>query len=187
MNDPNEPSAESLMRRFVGRDDATAFDEIVSRFLTPALGAARQVLSDPALAEDAVQEAFLRVVRCRTQYLQSSSFAPWFYTILRNVCKDMLRRAGRDARLVSEMAHRVSTQDPPHEFESTVPASQILSVLPDRERAVLTLRIVYDLPFPEVAAALGISYEAARKRAQRGLRRLRRSGRLAEFAARPDY
>jgi DNA-directed RNA polymerase specialized sigma24 family protein len=50
---------------------------------------------------------------------------------------------------------------------------KLLDVLAHNERDVLVLRIVHGLGFRDVAAALGISEEAAKKRAQRALRRLR--------------
>lgn len=84
-----------LMARFQDRGDAEAFEQIVSRFLAPALAAAHEVLSDHALAEDAVQEAFLRVVRRRDRYLPAKPFSSWFYAILRNLCTDMLRRRAK--------------------------------------------------------------------------------------------
>ena len=182
MNDHREMPAEPLMARFVGRNDAGAFNEIVSRFLAPALGVAHQMLSGHASAEDAVQECFLRVVRFRRQYDPSRPFSTWFYSILRNVCRDMLRRQGREARLISAVADLQPTQAaPPPAAGESGGASSILSGLPEAERAVLTLRVVHDLSFRDVAAALDISVEAAKKRAQRGLQRLRESGRAAKM------
>ena len=52
-------------------------------------------------------------------------------------------------------------------------ARDLLAALPPRDRVVLTLRVLHGLAFRDVAAALGISEEAAKKRAQRALRRLR--------------
>jgi len=178
-----EPSVESLMARFRKTGDAAAFDMLVSRLLMPALVVARQMLHDHALAEDAAQEAFLRVVRNRRGYVPSRSFAPWFYTILRNVCTDMLRSRQRQSRLTEELAARAagaSEQDSSvgARAEAAATLRVLLDRLPAGERAVLELRVRHDLPLSEVAAALGISHEAAKKRAQRALRRLRRrSGR----------
>lgn len=171
---PNKPetSPERLMASFQDRGDAEAFEQIVSRFLAPALAAAHEVLSDHALAEDAVQEAFLRVVRWRDRYLPAKPFSSWFYAILRNLCTDMLRRRARRAKLMQAVADRggaPSGRVPDGPSDSL----DLLAGLPRGERAVLTLRIVHDLAFRDVAAALGISEEAAKKRAQRGLRRLR--------------
>ena len=167
----HEPTSESLMARYQERLDAEAFGEIVSRFLTPALAVAREILSDAVLAEDAVQEAFLRIVRRRRQYDPSRPFSSWFYTILRNVCTDMLRHRARQTKMIQLAAYgREDSEQPSLDSLDTM---DLLRKLPRESRTVLTLRIVHDLPFRDVAAALGISEEAAKKRAQRALRALR--------------
>jgi RNA polymerase sigma-70 factor, ECF subfamily len=174
--DGQATSPEDLMAHFRATGDATVFDSIVSVFIGPALGVARELLRDHALAEDAVQEAFVRVVRSRRRYTPGRPFAPWFYTILRNVCTDMLRRLGREARLAEEYAglKRVEAGGEPSEGVGPAErARQLLGGLPEPEQSVLTLRVLHDLPLADVAAALGISYEAAKKRAQRGVKRLR--------------
>ncbi len=172
MGSEHETSAEALMARFQRLGDTAAFDELVSRHLRRALGVASEILLDHALAEDAVQEAFLHLVRARRQYQPSKPFSTWFYAILRNVCKDMLRRRSRQARVIQEVAaHAPASVAPPPAAGAA--AERFLERLPEAERAVLTLRLVHDLPLADVAAALGISYEAAKKRAQRGLQRLR--------------
>ena len=160
------------MGRFQSALDADAFDAIVSRYLTPAVAAARQILSDSALAEDAAQEAFLRVVRKRMQYQPGKRFSSWFYTILRNICRDMLRKQTRQRTLVQEIAARqaVGSAATPSEPPD---ALDLLGILSPEARAVVTLRIAQGLSFRDVATALGISEEAAKKRAQRALKRLR--------------
>jgi len=171
---PNSPDrmCQRLMARFQDRGDVEAFEQIVSRLLAPAVGVARQLLGCPALAEDAVQEAFLRVVRHQHRYRPSEPFTNWFYTILRNVCRDVLRRRARQHGLVRNLSrHTPEYADPPDDGEAD--AWALLRRLPAGERDVLVLRIGHDLPFRDVGAALGISEEAAKKRAQRGLRRLR--------------
>ena len=172
MPDDHSTSSECLMRRFQQRLDACAFDEIVCRFISPATAVAGHILADAALAEDAVQEAFLRIIRNRRKYVPGKPFSSWFYTILRNICKDMLRRRNRQARLVREVAARgVGRSSEP--VGCTDAGAKLLAALPDKPRTVLTLRIVHGLGFGEIAAVLGISEEAAKKRAQRALRRLR--------------
>jgi len=165
-------SPESLMALYQARLDAAAFDAIVSQFLKPALAVARQFLTDSALAEDAVQEAFLRVVRRRDQYEPARPFASWFYAILRNLCRDMLRHRTRQRRLLDKAAAQAPPQVQRPDTAS-VDTLDLLETLPEKARAVLTLNIVHGLPFRDVAAALGISEDAAKKRAQRALRTLR--------------
>jgi RNA polymerase sigma-70 factor (ECF subfamily) len=162
------------MARFQRRGDHDALDALVGHYLGPALGVARELLGDRAAAEDAVQETFLRLVRKARQYDPARPFSPWFYAVLRNVCRDTLRRRGRER---SALERRAATADcaafPPEPPGRKLPALRLLDRLPEGERNVLRLRIVHDLSFRDVAAALDISREAAKKRAQRGLRRLR--------------
>jgi len=161
------------MARFQRAGDAEAFNEVVERSLPRALGVARALLGDASLAEDAVQEAFLRVVRRRDAYVPGRPFGSWFFAILRNVCADARRARARQARLVREVA--ALPRAAPGRADRDVSTPSLLARLPKGEREVLTLRVVQELSFREVAAAMGISEEAAKKRAQRGLRRLRRS------------
>ena len=164
------PSHEALMARFQARLDFDAFEQIVSSYMSPALAVARQILSDRDLAEDAVQESFLRVIRKRDQYIPGNSFPRWFYAIVRNVCVDMLRRRARQKELIEEMAAR---NEPNTARTDALDIRNMLNVLAGGERDVLELRVVHGLGFRDVGAALGISEEAAKKRAQRALRRLR--------------
>jgi len=158
------------MVRFQTRLDSHAFDRIVSAYMKPAVGVARQILSDQALAEDAVQESFLRVIRKRHQYAPGSPFSCWFYRIVRNVCADMLRKRTRETRRIREIAAGRERES----LGANAPeVPDLLNVLSHGDRDVLVLRIIHGLGFRDVAAALGISEEAAKKRAQRALRRLR--------------
>ena len=176
----DDSSNERLMARYQKRLDEGAFAQLVERFLGPAHAVALQLLADRALAEDAVQEAFFRLVRRRERYNASLPFAPWFYAVLRNVCMDVLRRQARDAHAVREAGQERARRE-----SGIAPSGDpfgLLGQLGADDQAVLALRVVEGLAFAEVAAALGISEEAAKKRAQRALRRLREAAREAEWA-----
>lgn len=151
--------------------DTDDIEEITLSLMPPALAVAGQILGNSTQAEDAVQETFVRLIRNRDQYDESRPFLPWFYTILRNVCRDMQRQEGRRRRILEKFRTQIrSNTGERHSRDSR----DLLSDLPPGEQDVLRLRIQHDLRFREVAVALGISEAAAKKRAQRGLRRLRK-------------
>lgn len=169
--DRKDTTHDDLMARFKKHLDETAFARIVSDFTPSASALAHQMLRDPASAEDAVQETFVRIIRKRRQYASSRPFSYWFYAILRNICIDMLRKRKREKEAVQHLTHQIQYHihnEPPSEYIG------LLKTLPLHERSVLELRVVHSMTFEEIAIALDISTEAAKKRAQRGLRKLRK-------------
>jgi RNA polymerase sigma-70 factor (ECF subfamily) len=110
------------------------------------------------------------VIRKRDQYIPGSGFSCWFYAIVRNVCLDMLRKCARQKEAIEKIASR---REPNKLRTNSSEIPKLLDVLARGERDVLVLRVVHGLRFRDVAAALGISEEAAKKRAQRALKRLR--------------
>lgn len=69
----------------VRRGDPVAFDELVRRYLRPALAVAREFTESLEDAEDVVQDAFHRALRGLDGFDDSRPFRPWFFTIVRNV------------------------------------------------------------------------------------------------------
>jgi len=170
-------SDEKLIARFRSCPDEEAFEELARRYSASAYRAALAILGSREDAEDAVQDCFLRLIRARSSYRPGMRFSPWFFTILRNTCSDELRRRHRGPQ---------SRGDVPEPAEETAPragleireefrgARRAFHRLRRSEREVLALRIHGGLKFSEIATACGISVEAAKKRAYRGLDRLRR-------------
>jgi len=169
-------SDEKLIEKFRSVPAEDVFEELVRRYITTAYKAALAMLGLREDAKDAVQECFLRVIRARSSYRPGTPFPCWFFTILRNICRDEGRRRLLAARSLVRLADRAPECDPPSEVEMREharAARRAFRKLPESERELLTLRIDGGLEFPEIAAICGISTEAAKKRAYRGLDRLR--------------
>ena len=164
---------EALMGRFRDGFDQAAFDTLLSRHHARALGVAQRVLNDRASAEDAVQDAFVRVVRSRLEFDPTRSFSGWFYTILRNICTDLLRRRMRRARQVEELSQELPVVEAESPLKSATAIDDMLRPLSPEDRKILILRIVDGVSFQEIATRLGCSMEAAKKRGQRALQLLR--------------
>jgi RNA polymerase sigma factor (sigma-70 family) len=117
-------------------------------------------------ADDAFQETFLRALRGYPRLEHGRHLRAWAYTIATRVAIDERRR------------QRPSEALPELPAEDGVPAyaelDHLTGDLPATERAAVVLRYGYDLPYAEIATALGSSEEAARQAASSGVRRLRR-------------
>ncbi len=118
-------------------------------------------------AEDAFQETFLRALQAYRRLEHGEHLRAWVLTIARNVAIDTLRRARPTGPELAEAAS-----------EDSRPAYEELAALtdglPQKERAAVVLRYGYDLPYDQIADALGSSEDAARQAASTGVRRLRR-------------
>jgi len=128
------------------------------------LGYLRRLLG--ARAEDAWQETFLRALRAY-DLQHGKHLRAWVFTIATNVAMDELR-AKRELP---------ETAEPPAELRRDAfrELEHLTSELPPTERAAVVLRYGYDLPYAQIADALGSSEEAARAAASSGVRRLRRT------------
>ncbi|MEJ7790342.1 MAG: sigma-70 family RNA polymerase sigma factor [Gaiellaceae bacterium] len=132
--------------------------DIVLGFLRGRLGA--------NAAEDAFQETFLRALRAYPRLEHGEHLRAWVLTIAARLVID----SGRRARPVWSQLPELAVEDgrPPY-----AQLEHLANGLPPTERAAVVLRYGYDLPYDDIAAALGSSPEAARQAASSGIRRLR--------------
>jgi RNA polymerase sigma factor (sigma-70 family) len=116
-------------------------------------------------AEDAFQETFLRALRAYPALREGRHLRAWVFTIATRIAIDETRR-GRPRGDMPELASEDAL--PPH-----AELGPMTDELPPKERAAVVLRYGFDLPYDEIAAALGSSEDAARQAASSGVRRLR--------------
>lgn len=144
-------------------------------------GVAYRILGSVTEADDAVQEAWLRLSRSRADEVQN--LGGWLTTVVARVCLDMLRaRNSRreeslDERLPEPGAKHSKSADP--EREAVLADSVglallvVLDRLPPAERLAFVLHDMFDLPFDEIASIVGRTPTAARQLASRARRRVR--------------
>ncbi len=160
---------EALMLAFRDTLDEAFFTELMNRHYGAARHVAETRLFDSENAADAVQEAFVRIVRKRKHY-DGRRFAPWFYTILRNICTDIIRREMRRQKKHEDYLPEALEEHPAVQHDEF---DALIVSLPPRDREALTLRYASDLSFAEIAEAIDCTEAAAKKRVQRALVKLR--------------
>lgn len=166
----DQPTDEALMLRVRDNNDETALASLVDRYTGPALTLADARLRYTGRSDDAVQQAFLKIYREKERFDHQRLFAPWFYSILRNICVDHLRKETRYREKLKDISEQ-SMANPPRAALDAL--DEGLAALKDDEREILILRLVQGLSFCHIAASLGCTEEAAKKRGQRALRQLR--------------
>src|SRR5258708_25386307 len=141
--------------------DVRAFEVLVRRYQRPVLGIARRFTADQDEAEDLAQRAFINA-SARAGGWRGGSFKSWLFRIVVNLAKNHLRDQARfDPRAEAAEREVAPTESDSHERLERAQEREALrdaiGRLPRRQREVLLLRIDGDLPFAQVASALGIT------------------------------
>jgi RNA polymerase sigma factor (sigma-70 family) len=139
------------------------FETFYEEHKDPVFAHLRRLLGQGA--EDAFQETFLRALRAYPELRDGRHLRAWVFTIATRIAIDESRRRRPQGEL-PELA--VEDGLPPH-----AELGPLTDELPPKERAAVVLRYGFDLPYDEIAAALGSSEDAARQAASSGVRRLR--------------
>ena|SRR6185312_13819992 len=137
---------------------------------------AYRMLGSAAEAEDAVQEAWIRLARSDATTI--GNLGGWLTTVVARVCLDMLRarKARREEPIVPgtpEPATEPTDQEAMLADSIGVALLVVLDTLSPAERVAFVLHDMFDLPFEDIAAIVGRSAAAARQLASRARRRVR--------------
>ena len=168
------------LSRFLSGDNA-AFGDLVDTYSGPSLAVAFRILHDRDLAEEAVQDAFVRV------WQQASKFDPargsersWVLAIVRNQAIDLLRRRLRQREQTLDDWLAIDPAGRDHALGTVLEASDAaiirsaLAELPAEQRGTIRLAFFRDMRPVEIARALGIPEGTVRSRLRMGLARMRR-------------
>jgi RNA polymerase sigma factor (sigma-70 family) len=133
----------------------------VYRFLVATAG--------PGDAEDCFQETFLAALRAYPRLRQDSNLRAWLMTIAHRKALDAHRSRRRRPEPVEVVPDRAAAA----EADGDPGVWRRVRRLPPRQRAAVVLRFVGDLPYREVALAMGSSEASARQNVRLALRRLK--------------
>ena len=135
-------------------------------------GFAVRSLGDSGLAEEAVQETFLRAWRAGERFdPEIGSLRTWLFAILRNVVIDLGR--ARAARPVVATGTPVAGHEPLEQILLSWQVEEALRRIGDQHRRVLLETYYRGRPYAEVAAELGVPEGTVKSRVYYGLRALR--------------
>ena len=156
------------------RGDHDAFAALAGRFVARLDAAARLILRDRDLAQDAVQEGFIRAWRSLPSLRDPDRFEGWLRSLVARSCLDILRKRKRRPIEVG----LTSTDGPAIDDASSVTAERelldaILQRLPPEQRSVVVLRYYFDLELPDIAATLAIPVGTAKSRLHRSMSAMR--------------
>jgi len=159
------------------RSEQTALAELYDRYGRAAYGLALRVLRDQALAEDAVQEAFLTVWRTASRFVpERGKASTWILTLVHRRAVDTVRREQRRRADSLELAAEPSVEGVEEDAWLRLQRERVqaaLRLLPDAQREALELAYYGGFSQSELAERLGQPLGTIKSRMFTGLSRLR--------------
>ena len=173
------PEEATLVERAKGGDVA-AYETLVRGHQAVAFRTAFTITGDAAEAEDAAQEAFVKVYRALGRFRSGAPFRPWLLTVVANEARNRRRAAGRRAGLTLRAAEHGSPQAAPPSPETSVVAEErraellgAIGGLREEDREVISLRYFLELSEAEAASVMGCARGTVKSRLSRAIGRLR--------------
>jgi RNA polymerase sigma-70 factor (ECF subfamily) len=160
------------------RSEQTALAELYDRFGRPAYGLALRILRDEALAEDAVQEAFLALWRTAARFVpERGKASTWILTLVHRRAVDIVRREERRRADALEQGPEVESRGAVDEEAwlrlQRERVQDALRKLPDQQREAIELAYYGGFTQSELAERLGQPLGTIKSRMFMGLARLR--------------
>lgn len=171
--------------------DSSAFNLLVWRWEKPLYNFIYKYVGDATLAEDLVQDTFIRVLKSIKRYTHQGSFSTWLYRIAINLCKDHLKRkrlplvslhdyyttgSGERVYVQDRIADdQTRTDDSLKAEEREELVRRLLAGLPEEQRIVILLKEYQELTFREIAEVLDVPEGTVKSRLYHALRAMRES------------
>ncbi len=172
----NSRTDQELLLEYAGSGAEAAFSEVVRRHVDFVYSAALRVIRNGQLAEEVSQKVFLALAQNARRLADRAVLSGWLFCTAHNLSVNVVRSEERRRAREEKAAAMNELLAADHEavWESIAPhLDDALSQLSEPDRDALLLRYFQRKSAREMAQALGISGEAAQKRVNRAIERLR--------------
>ena len=157
------------------KGDRSAAQQLTERLMPKIYSHAYYRLGNIADAEDATQEAFLKLWKIAPNWEHDNAqVSTWLYRVVYNLCKDRYRRATLE-NLSSAQEATDGAQSPTDKIDAQYRQTALydaMSILPKNQRLAIQLRHIDELSNPQIAEVMELSVEAVESLSARGKRKL---------------
>jgi len=167
---------------------SVAFAQIHEALFEGLYNYAFKLLGDDALADDAVQELFIKLWQKRSSIAEIEKIKPFFFTALRRQILNQLRdKKSKQEKMdfLPEPEIAFSQEEIIIKKESDAGLKekilQILNTLPERQREVIYLHFFEELPLAQVAEVMSVNYQSVQNLKQRALQNMRSANLFSLF------
>ena len=161
--------------------NARFYEPLVRAYEPSGMRLAFVLMGNTDDAQDALQEAFVKTYQSLHQFDLDQSFSPWFFQILRNQCRDMLRSRKAEFKFEKldqrfDLCSTDSEGGPERILERKAAAEKLwrgLEQISEEHREILVLKEIQDFHYTEIASILDIPEGTVASRLYHARRALR--------------
>ncbi len=179
-----QQSDEQLVTSYISGSEL-ALEELVARYQQKVFSYILMVVRNKELAEDLFQDTFIKVINTlRTgSYREEGKFSQWIMRIARNLIIDYFRRNQKMSFVENNYGADIfdGFSEPSMSIEQVIITKQIheslrdlVTLLPEEQREVLTMRLYQDMSFKEIAEQTNVSINTALGRMRYAILNLRK-------------
>ncbi len=168
-------SDEELLHAYRRSGDNVWLGHLLQRYTTLLLGVGLKYLKDKALAEDAVQQVFMKALTHLPQE-EILNFKGWLYILMRNHCLQQLRDKTRiaDDKALDYVADKETDREEEQMLEHTLTQmTEAIELLNEEQRQTIVLFYLKKLSYEQIIAQTGFTFMQVKSYIQNGKRNLK--------------
>ncbi len=166
-------SDEELLKLYLEKRSDQYFKVLHDRYINKVYSKAISLLKDEAMAQDAVQEIFLKIFLNLSKFTFRSKFSTWVYSISYNYCIDLLRKQKKYKKLFTEESDNqpdLKADELNEKFLKEIEfqrLGKVLDNIPIDDKTVLMMKYKDDLGIRDISAIIGKSESAVKMKIKR--------------------
>ena len=158
--DYNQFTDNEIIRRYLDSQDQAWYSQLYWRYASKVFGKCISIIRDEALARDATQDIFIKILLNLSKFAEQSSFSTWLYSITYNYCIDLIRKRKKDALVFTEDMGKIGDGKDVEIPDSkllemkTTHLQAVLEAIPPGDRAIMLMKYQDELSIRDMSVAL---------------------------------
>lgn len=173
-------SDEEVIDKYMVTQDTQYFNVLYDRYSDKVYAKCISMLRDEMMAEDAVQDIFMKVLLSLSKFKQNSRFSTWLYSISYNFCIDVIRRKKKQNMYITDMDDMsnlegvVDDEDDSDILETNVRQMKVvLEQMKASDKAVLLMKYQDDMSIKDMTYVLDKTESAVKMKIKRAKEKFR--------------
>lgn len=163
---------EEIVKEYLATQNVAYFDKLYDRYSGKIYAKSISLLRDEDLAEDAVQEIFMKILLNLSKFSGKSKVSTWIYSITYNFCIDIIRRKKKDPSMLMDNFSgdndMIDDVEDAFLLETNIRRLKtILGKIPSSDKAILLMKYQDDMSIRDIGSILDKSESAIKMKIKR--------------------